>query len=42
MEIAGRSEATIIRAAAAPTADCLAGEKMRERFADPYYPGLNN
>jgi hypothetical protein len=42
MEIAGRIDATIVPAAASAPADCLAGEKMRERFADPYYPGLDN
>jgi hypothetical protein len=41
MEIAGRVDAAIVPAAAA-VVDCLAGEKMRERFADPYYPGLDN
>lgn len=41
-EIAGTSEATIVPVAAAAPVDCLAGEKMRERYADPYYPGLDN
>jgi hypothetical protein len=42
-EIAGGGpEATIVPAAAAERVDCLAGEKMRELYADPYYPGLDN
>jgi hypothetical protein len=42
LEIAGRVDATIVPVAAVASVDCLAGEKMRERFADPYYPGLDN
>jgi hypothetical protein len=40
LEIARLSEARIVPVQAAPPVDCLAGEKMRERYADPYYPGL--
>jgi len=43
LEVAGREPAQIVPAtAAAGSADCLAGEKARARYADPYYPGLDN
>lgn len=42
MEIAGLPKATVVPVAAAAPVDCLAGEKMRERYADPYYPGLDD
>ena len=42
LEIAGRWKATIIPIQGAPPADCLAGEKARKRFADQFYPGLDD
>ena len=41
-EIAGTAESAIVPVSAAASVDCLAGEKMRELYADPYYPGLDN
>jgi hypothetical protein len=41
LEVAGRQRAGIIPARADAPADCLAGEKARERYADPFYPGLD-
>ena len=34
--------ARIIPAVAEEPTDCLIGERMRELYADPYYPGLDN
>ena len=42
LEIAGRRSDRIIPVAAEAPVDCLAGEKLRQRLADPYYPGLDN
>jgi hypothetical protein len=42
LEVAGYPDGKIIPAAASEPADCLAGEKARERYADPYLPGLDN
>lgn len=33
--------ASIIRVAASEPVDCLVGERMRERYSDPYLPGLD-
>ena len=41
LEVAGRFPASVVPAAAEAPVDCLAGEKLRERLADPYYPGLD-
>jgi Protein of unknown function (DUF1194) len=41
-EVAGRVPAGIVPVAADAPVDCLAGEKLRERLADPYYPGLDD
>lgn len=43
LEVAGRfPPASVVPIAAEEPVDCLAGEKLRERFADPYFPGLDN
>jgi hypothetical protein len=42
LEVAGDTPARIIPAALEEPTDCLIGEKMRELYADPYYPGLDN
>jgi hypothetical protein len=37
----GRGEGVdIIQASAAPSTDCLVGERMRAKYADPFLPGL--
>ncbi len=42
LEVAGRfPPASVVPIAAEEPVDCRAGEKLRERFADPYYPGLD-
>ena len=42
LEVAGAFRPpAIVPVAAEEPVDCLAGEKLRERFADPYYPGLD-
>ncbi len=42
LEIAARPQPDITPVAAEAPADCLIGERMRELYADPYYPGLDN
>jgi hypothetical protein len=43
LEVAGRSPAAeIVPIAAEEPIDCLAGEKLRERLVDPFYPGLDD
>ncbi len=42
LEVAGGFPASVVPAAAEAPVDCLAGEKLRERLADPYYPGLDD
>jgi hypothetical protein len=39
-EVAGREQPELIRAASRQT-DCLIGEKLRERYVDPHFPGLD-
>ncbi|UCI10114.1 DUF1194 domain-containing protein [Mesorhizobium sp. B1-1-8] len=39
-EVSGINPAGTVRAAAAPT-DCLLGERLRQRFSDPYFPELD-
>lgn len=41
LEVAGGPPARIVPAAAEAPADCRIGEKTRELYADPYYPGLD-
>ena len=41
LEVAGEPRADIIRVAAEVPSDCLAGEKARQHYADPFYPGLD-
>ena len=41
IEVAARpSEARIIQAAGPVPTDCIIGERMRSKYADPYLPGL--
>ena len=42
LEVAAVPPARVIQAAAEEPTDCLIGERMRELYADPYYPGLDN
>jgi hypothetical protein len=42
LEVAALPAARIIQAVAEEPTDCLIGERMRELYADPYYPGLDN
>ena len=41
LEVAGSTRRAVIRVRADAASDCLAGEKARQRYADPYYPGLD-
>jgi hypothetical protein len=41
LEVAGRPRADIIPVRADTPSDCLAGEKARQHYADPFYPGLD-
>lgn len=41
LEVAADPPARIVPAALEEPTDCLIGERMREIYADPYYPGLD-
>ena len=41
LEVAARESMAIIPVATHPPADCLAGERARELYTDPYFPGLD-
>jgi hypothetical protein len=38
---AARPQAQITPVSNGVPVDCMVGEKMREEYADPYYPGLD-